>query len=423
MTNQQSAHPEGFPMRERYIYTAALVTILLIASGLPYTRYVSTMVAYGGVVIVYGTIGLVGIVVLNETDVPAAIWAIATVGLIWGIYVAHLFLSVLSGSITEDAFLRIPAFVLLTGINLFYMPILVPRRVFFAVLSRLSAAVILFGIPTLFVDSYSLGIIEITRWRSTAPIPLTSASRNVVTSFFINPNTTTFLAMAGFVSSVGEYLDKRSNVVRWLIGLNGIGLVLANGRASIVGAVVGVGLLLTHHQFGKDVLSKVFLLGSGITVVCTLALLSPIRSLDVVSAIDLTGRRQLWRGGVQAVLNRPLFGYGAGDTGEIMAPYVTGPLSGYSPHNSYLRLFVETGIVGGSAFVYFVWRTLAGTLNSRLKSINVTTFSLGIAIAITMFFQGFSLFGISLLSVVAAITFGYGLRQRGIESKYTADVE
>jgi putative inorganic carbon (hco3(-)) transporter len=67
-------------------------------------------------------------------------------------------------------------------------------------------------------------------------------------------------------------------------------------------------------------------------------------------------RQAVYSGGWQMFLARPLTGWGANQTPSELARYV----SGYDekevyPHNTYLELLVEHGIVGFAAYLWLIW--------------------------------------------------------------------
>jgi O-antigen ligase len=68
-----------------------------------------------------------------------------------------------------------------------------------------------------------------------------------------------------------------------------------------------------------------------------------------VEDLSLGGRFKLWQGGVKALTERPLTGYGAGFWRPAVSPWL-GP-NPQVAHNSFLSVAVETGIVGFLLYV------------------------------------------------------------------------
>ena len=64
----------------------------------------------------------------------------------------------------------------------------------------------------------------------------------------------------------------------------------------------------------------------------------------------LNGRLQIWTAGVHAFVQKPVLGYGAGGFDNAIVPWFGRPRA---PHNSYLCILVEQGVLG-----FLVWITM-----------------------------------------------------------------
>ncbi|WP_226022871.1 O-antigen ligase family protein [Halomicrobium salinisoli] len=387
----------------------AAVGLLVVASAIPYTSYLPFGLAYGSVVLAYAVLVGTALIRTRETLLVAPKWAVALIGTIWTIYLGHLFAAVATGSVTFDLFIRVPAFVLLTGINVFYVPRLVSRGAFFGILARVAAALVLIGLPTLFVDSYTLGIVEVTSIR-TETVPFLSIERPAPNSIFQNKNVMSYVAMVGFLSACGERLETGQATAALLVAINGVGLYLAHARASMLGAAAGLVLFVAYTSLSDRAAHAVAISGGLAFVYAVCVIVGVLPGPAVLTNVDMHGRAAIWQGGVRSVATRPLFGFGPGDTGQIIAPFVTSPFAGYDPHNSYLRVFIDTGIVGGCAYLVFVVKTLFAQLTSVRDAYDLATLALCSGVAITMVFEGYTLFGISIMSLTGAIAFGYGVK-------------
>jgi O-antigen ligase len=72
-----------------------------------------------------------------------------------------------------------------------------------------------------------------------------------------------------------------------------------------------------------------------------------------VEELSLGGRFNIWKGGVKAFAQQPLFGYGTAEFKAAVRPFGVGQLA----HNSYLSILVEQGLVG-----FLVWATMFVTV-------------------------------------------------------------
>lgn len=387
----------------------AALALVVGTSALPFTGYLPSTVSYIIVLAAYLIFTCVVIACVQQPQLAVPRWALLMLGTIWLIYLGHLLVDIVQGTMDTQALIRVPPFVLLTGVNLFFIPQVVTRRGFFAIIARISAALVVIGLPTLFVDSYTLLVVDVVSVRGES-IPFTSAGRNVVSSIFLNPNTMSYVTLLGFLTALGEFVETHRRVPAMLTVINGSGLYLAHGRSSMLAGVTGV-CLFGLYVFGtKRTFRAGYILGgiSGIYVI--MAVFGYIPGPSFITDVNVTGRPVIWAGGVRAILEQPVFGYGAGETGEFMAPFISGKYSGFTPHNSYLRVFVETGVIGGIAYLLFVGQTLSSRLFGELTIHELTTLVVCSAIAVSMIFRGYTLFGFSIASLIAAISFGYGIK-------------
>jgi O-antigen ligase len=71
---------------------------------------------------------------------------------------------------------------------------------------------------------------------------------------------------------------------------------------------------------------------------------------EEVEAGTMNGRLLIWTAGVHAFVQRPWLGWGAGSFDRTIVPWFGRPRA---PHNSYLCILVEQGVVG-----FMVWITM-----------------------------------------------------------------
>ncbi len=383
-----------------------IITVLLITTVLPHTNLLPKMVSYLLAIVMYAVF-TASAVYFGFTTVQAPKYAIITLGTIWLLFISHLLASPATG-MTTDLFVRVPTLVLVTALNVFFLPRVISLRQFFYIINRLSAVLVVIGLPTLFIGSYQILIIDITPWNSVFhPLFAPNVSIHPLTSIFRNPNTMSFLAMIGTLAAVSEWCDDRTPVRISLIAINCVGLYFAHGRASILGAIVGFLVLAAFSHFGPRVTIALGALGSIIAVWVLSVSAHLVPGPDAVKQLQLSGRRQLWRGALEAIARQPLVGYGPGDTGATIAPFVEGKYTGYNPHNSYLRVFVDSGLIGGFAYLAFLVLALVDRYWVRVDASSGFLCAAATAILTVQMFESFSLFGLSILSVISSVTFGY----------------
>jgi len=397
--------PVDAPTRPSGVVVTSLAA-LLVASAVPYTSYLPQLVGYLLVIAAYGLFLLGALVFDRVRTVVLTRWALLTIGTVWAVYIMHLLSDVFTGTVTTGILMRVPAFVLLTGVNLFYVPRVVDRAAFFGVLARFGAALVLVGVPTLLLGSVSLGVVEVVSYRTATFGPF---QWNVLSSVFANPNTMSYIAMVGSVAAIGEYAKARSRLSLLLVAINGAGLFLAHARAAMLGAAVALAVLAFHSRLSRRGFRQAVIVSAALGVYGFVVMLGLFPDPGIFRDINLQGRQVIWRGGFEAVLSNPVFGFGPGNTGDLIAAFIEERYSGYDPHNSYLRVLIDGGLASGVAYLLFVGKTLLDQLHAPLDRLDAVTFALCAAISVSMLFQGYTLFGISITSLTAAIIFGYGI--------------
>ena len=125
---------------------------------------------------------------------------------------------------------------------------------------------------------------------------------------------------------------------------------------------------------------------------------------SAVRNIDLSGRRELWTAAYEAVADRPAIGWGPGNDIRVLAEYAEGHLN--ATHNSYLRMFLISGVLGGVTYLVLVINVVITGLRYT-RSEAIFTFLLLVAFLVLQLFAGMTIFGLSLLSVLGALFVGY----------------
>jgi O-antigen ligase len=166
-----------------------------------------------------------------------------------------------------------------------------------------------------------------------------------------------FLAFTGFAVAAHEAVRRRRLDFAGLAALNtGIAL-MSGGRMSLVacGILTATYVLLARGLRARFALLALLVL-AGIAGLLAFVPQMPLHQLAEVPGglLDSNGRDRLWRGYFDEFLASPLFGRGLG-AAEHGAYHDL-------PHNAYLRLLVDAGLVGfalyGIAVLLWAWRML-----------------------------------------------------------------
>ena len=152
-------------------------------------------------------------------------------------------------------------------------------------------------------------------------------------------------------------------LVRWVcrgyipLGLLAIGLT--GSRGGLVASVVA--LLVIPFTFSKLSSAKIVAVcvllaasgGLGIAFIPTTTLQRLGTTSTEAGVGTLNGRLLIWKAGVEALARRPVIGYGTGGFERAVRPFLG---HGRAPHNSYLGVLVEQGVLG---FILFALMFIA----------------------------------------------------------------
>lgn len=317
---------------------------------------------------------------------------------------------------STSGFLRLGAFVGISGVLLFVFPnMFAPADVYWAV-ACIGALFVLVSLPTTIVGELGpLGI-----WSTGT---LFGVQYLIPTSVFDNPNLLGAIAAIGAVGAAGGLLSARTTIPRRrdtrmpthnviiigaLAGICVLGVVLSTGRAALLALVAGVGVLMFARWFGRNVTAVVAIIGGivfvGLIGVAARLLPGP----EMLQSIGLSGRGVIWQAVIRAVAERPLLGWGPGADGQVLAEFVPSDSRyvGYNPHSSYFRMFFISGIIGGVGYLILCLSALRTAL-AGVTSRGATTAAMVVSIFLLLVFNGATLFGLHPMSVVGALTIGF----------------
>lgn len=296
----------------------------------------------------------------------------------------------------------------LTG--LFVIPRYASRDAFLWVVSGISSILAGLGLLAYLVGEYSVFSLRVNLYSGRFTLPLVAPETPFLQSILVNPNEVGMWTFGGVCAAVfmGHQAYRREQWTGVAVGaafalVSGVGLYLSHGRASLLGAAAAMTLYAISVAFGRNALPyAAVLVTSGVIAFFVGIYIGVLR-------IDVTNRFAIWKAGLQAILDTPtLFGEKLA-TGEAIAPYLEGePFQGISLHNSYLAMFVRTGLIGGISYlVLTVGRVIDGSFFD--PDADVMLLSLAFGYAIMLFASSTVLFLPTSVGVLTTLVFGYAV--------------
>lgn len=322
-----------------------------------------------------------------------------------GVYFHHV--NEMSAGSTRASFVVYIAIVF--GLNLFFLPRYISRNIFLWGISAISTFIVALGLPAYVIGDYELFWLQIKLFVGEFTLPIIGTEIQYLQSIFTNPNILGLLTFAGAFGALVlgvESAQKRQLLpipaAASLLSINILGMYLTHARASWLAFSLASSVFLGYIIFGrKSVPYSVTALGILTVLFFTGILLSII-------PIDTHGRFTIWTGGLRAVLDAPSsIGYGVINTHEAIAPYIPDPnYRGFSPHNSYVQIFLHTGIIGGIAYLVIV---CGGVFEGIVRKNTVDVPMLGFAFAFIahQMFAVYTLFNVAVGSILSTLVFGY----------------
>jgi len=305
---------------------------------------------------------------------------------------------------TLAAVMRYLAVALFTGILLFVVPRVISLWYYLGAVSRVSAALVVLGFLPYLGFSVQLGVVDFTLWDSSL---YWYPGFETITSVFINPNPFGFLTLSGSIAAIAEWRRYRNRVALALVAINSIGLAFTNYRTGMAAYIAAVGLFTAHAVGGRELLTVAVVSGLSTILVVLLIMFAVLPGPDELVELSLSGRRELWNTAFGLFRDRPLFGYGFGNTAAVMRTLTT-QASGQI-HNSYLRVFVGLGVGGGVVYLALFFSALFRSLYRSVDTPGVITAVLLTTYFIVQVFNGLTFIGTSLHSSLITLTMGYAV--------------
>lgn len=288
--------------------------------------------------------------------------------------------------------------------NLIIIPHNISKFLFYGSLARITAIVTLIGLPATIIGPFG----PIQAYPVVSNPPGFPAALYGLMSIFNNPNTMGALAVYGALAALWEYFSTNKLFSFVLFMINSFGVYFSKGRAAALAFFAGLTMVGIYRYTNRRTLATVTATGLITAPAMILVKFGIIPGPGIIRNIDFNNRVHLWTAAFQAMLDRPLLGWGIGNVPEVMNSYIThSHLIGFGPHSSYIRMFTATGIVGGLLYLHIYLNSLMRRLKTVTDNAEATEYGLVISVIVIHTFSGISIFGLSLTSVIPAIVLGY----------------
>lgn len=291
---------------------------------------------------------------------------------------------------------------------LFVLPQIIERDLFFRVLVTISTLSIFLGLPAYIIGDYVIAGVYIGTYTSLEPFRQYDIYIPALASFWVDANAMSKIAVAGLLGSHYLYTRRQSMLRFILIIVNGFGLFIANSMMAMIAVVLSYSVYFVYRYFGKKT-TLVYLITSGtIGAIFFLMILAGIGTSTVGAKIGFSGRTELWQAAVYTFFQHPFIGVGIHNVGEVISAYTSA--SPIAPQNSYLRIFVAGGIIGGLAYVGIITRSVFDYLQEDRTNLDILTLCLLISFLLIQFSDTSDPFGINKNALIFTATLGYVLK-------------
>lgn len=387
-------------------HSSALVALILLTSFLPQTTFVSLEMASG---IVLGTYGILTGFLLLQSDnlkIRAPKWALLLLVPIWLTFVGHLFrILVFDPSVPYTVLARPYVFVAISIMNIFLIPGIIDSRRFFSIVIGISTAMAILWSPGIVTNARFL-IYDLSSWGT---ITIFGIEFYSLSFLFRNPNAGGYFMMVAVVATFARALNKPSRGLVLILLINTFGLAFTKSRGAYLGTAIGIISIIVLLYWGPKIARLAVISGSLVVGMFVASVAGLFPDVPLLGFIDLAGRREIWSAAFEAVRQK-LFGYGPIPAHIILDGFLEAEYDGAGIHSSYLRLFLSTGVIGGISYAIFVVASIYGSAISNASIREIVVFGVLVAISVEEIFEGNTFFGLSMASVLWAITLGFGIK-------------
>lgn len=387
-------------MRKESILVVVVLLAGIVASTPPGNRVLHYAIAAG-----IFCIAPLAIIVFFGGQIPfhTNLTIIIPVGILWALFIIHVAFTPVAAGIR-----RLVVFLVITGVSLFIIPAAIDRATIQHVIALTATVLVATALPVLFIGPFSVGPLQFGAWmldRSTWGLPPYNP-----TSVFRQPNTVAWFGALGAIAAIGEvHRAAKDGRRQWqwfatgMIILNMFACIATRARAALL-AIGAAGILyLAYRFFGHQGLALATVSGAVLGLAGLFMLVDILPGLSV----NLNSRGALWRASYRGFLDRPLWGWGVGNSNEAVKRYATNiPQNNPSASNSYIRMFLMAGVASGIAYLTLCVNALVLGFLSINTQTDLVGYLLIVAFLILQTFTGLTLFGLSLFSILGALIIG-----------------
>jgi O-antigen ligase len=384
--------------------STALATLLIVTAALTAVQSLPDMVGYLTAV---AAAGVVGLAIFRDNDWSLPVRAhpaiLAPLVILWIVFAVELVLYP-----SAAALKRAPVYIAFSAFFVFVVPAVIPHAAIERAVAGVTAVAVLLAIPGALFGRF---------WIGTLPDPLFMFPTGrlfidvpgidgifVMKSVFHTPNHLAYLALFGLLGAAHRIVAARRGDSRtwvWVLcgALSILGLSLTWGRAVLLALACCFVLAVVYHLVGfRALIASV----GGLCVAAAAGVVLVLVAPDFWRAIgpSLTGRAAIWNAAFARIVERPLAGWGFVNPRRVGVPHT-------SIHNSYLRLFFIGGIIGGLAYLALTLGAVWTALSRVRAGTDLWVLLWVVAVLVSQVFQGTSIFGLSLVSVLFALAVGY----------------
>lgn len=323
---------------------------------------------------------------------------------LWTVFLIGLILNFSPG-----AFLRAGAFIVLSAVSLFVIPTVVSRKQAFTAIGIIGAVCVGVTLPAILIGDVTIAG-RLINWAGPS-FSRFGIALHVPATIFDTLNYFRVLVAIGTIASAGVFAHTRNLWMAVICVLNLFGVYVTLGRAARLAIFIAAALAIVYRLSGHRALAGITLAGILATVIGFAVALGVLPGPTDALQSALDSRFGYWRAAYETIAVRPVLGWGLVDTQAAIGDRFAGVFRGV--HNSYLRLFVIGGVVGGVAYLILSVGALVTAFRGLVTSsaerapLALTAFCLVVVALIFQLFAGGTVFGTSLSSVLWAFTIGY----------------
>jgi len=291
---------------------------------------------------------------------------------------------------------------------LFILPQILNRDWFLRILVAISTLSIIIGLPAYVIEDYAIAGVNIDTYTALEPLRQYDIFIPALASFWGDANAMSKMAVAGLVGSHYLYTHRKSTFRILLIALNGFGLFLANSKMGLIAVIVSYSVYFVYVSLGKKVTTVYLAISGAVGSIFFLMILAGIGTETINTKVGFSGRTELWEAAVFTFFRHPFIGVGIHNVGEVISAYTS--VGSLAPQNSYLRIFVAGGVIGGMSYIGIIISAVFGYLQKSYSKGDILTLCLLISFLLIQFTDTADPFGINKNSLILTTTLGYMLK-------------